>query len=561
LRRARAANTFATQTEEYEGGRGNWLAPLLPPEAAQLTDVALAQRAEPNAWCAIILIVAALGLAAGGLASPHLLVASGLLLVGALLAVALNRASVPGWSASALVVAGMAAPVAVALLSAPGDPALALALDALVVAVLLAGVLLSSRAPLLVGGVGALACALVLLPRQFGHEPTQSVLGPLLSLDLLAPVGLIALVTLIAWLWATAAERALARTATTAAAMARYSSLDEQQAHVDRGVQALLATLAQVANGNFGARVDSNSRTVLWQLAAPLNSLITRLATSAQADQRLRATERAIDQLAAALEQSQSGQMPLWPSASGTRADRLTGLLATTTPRMLPAPPTPALGLGTSPHPTAPLAAHIANGGWPARATETPSFLPTPLQHRAPEDFARDAFAESYPAAPPATNAHAAARRLERRWASHPLPPLDSASLAGTSGATGSRPPIPRPPRPNTPSWPLDAPAVPVWLTNVLNTPDRRAGEAPPMPPATPSKAPAPVAASERKPGPEVEWSATGEVEAVSSVVPPAPSWTIVPVVPAEVERPEWPDFLITLDAVQHGQGGEEDDT
>jgi hypothetical protein len=30
--------------------------------------------------------------------------------------------------------------------------------------------------------------------------------------------------------------------------------------------------------------------------------------------------------------------------------------------------------------------------------------------------------------------------------------------------------------------------------------------------------------------------------------------------VPAEVERPEWPEFLITLDAARRGQDGDRDD-
>jgi hypothetical protein len=566
LRRARQTAAPAAPAEEYAEGPGDWLAPMLPPEAAQLTDPALAQRAEPNAWCALVLIVVGLGLAVGGLANAHLLVAAGLLLVGALLAVALNRASAPGWSAGALVMAALVAPLAVALLSAPGDPALAL--DALVAPVLLAGVLLAPRAPLLVGGVSALACALVVLPRQFGHEPAQSALGLLLNGDLLVPVGLILLVTLLAWLWAAAVERALTRTATTAAAMARYSALDEQQTLLGRGLQTLLATLAQVASGHYGARVDGNARTLLWQLAAPVNALIARLAASAQADQRLRATDRAIDQLAAALEQSHHSQAPIWPAASGTRVDRLTGLFATTMPRMLPVPLPPAAGLGAMP--TATPHAARPTGSRALGAAAASGFMPALPRHRAPGDFTPGHAAGSYPPAALGTSSHAAARQMERRWASHPLPPLDATRRGGAPGAAAAQPTIAQPtvpqPRPRTPSWPLDAAAataIPAWLEHALGQPAHRAGRAPTAPPARSPESPTamptevsttvPAATSARQPPVEVEWSATGEVPAIAASVPPAQSWTVVPVVPAEVERPEWPDFLITLEAAQRG--------
>jgi hypothetical protein len=581
LRRARQSAALRAAGAEYDGGPGDWLAPLLPPESDQPTG-ATPHIAELNAWCAIAALAISLALMVGGLADPPLLAGGGMLLVGAVVAVALNRASEPGWASAALVVATTAAPVAVALFAAPGDPTLAFALDALVAPVLLAGLLLAARAPLVVGGAAALAAVLVLLPRQFGNDPSGMLRAHLLSQALLEPVGLIVLVSLLAWLWAAAMERALARTASNAAATARYSSLDEQQAHLDRGTQAILATLAQVANGQYNARVDSGTRTVLWQLATPLNSLITRLAATAQADQQLRATERAIDQLTAALEQARGGRPPLWPSASGTRADRLTGLLATTTPRPTPiALPLPGATLSTSPRRTA-----AQPGGGATR--------PALPRHRAPDEFARDGFAQSYPAGTPATTGHAGARRMERKWASQPLPALDTSALGERPGAprhqpAGSprhqdAPPMPAwlfgagsapatPPReadtPRAERAPAWRPATPAGPNAVEWAPETRA--APAMPawessaPITPSpedhEAPLePVAANERETAPELEWSASAPEQPLPGIIPPAQSWTIVPLVPAQVERPEWPDFLITLDAVRRGEEGEPDE-
>ncbi|HEV2235454.1 MAG TPA: hypothetical protein VGR57_02225, partial [Ktedonobacterales bacterium] len=389
-------------------------------------------------------------------------------------------------------------------------------------------------------------------------NPSGMLRAHLLSQALLQPVALLVAVALLAWLWAGAMERALARTAAAAAATARYASLDEQQAHLDRGIQALLATLAQVANGQYSARVESGTRTVLWQLATPLNGLITRLAATAQADQQLRATERAIDQLTAALEQAHGGRPPLWPSASGTRADRLTGLLAASAPRALPMPgaraataPDRAVGVGT------------AGAAQPGNDVTRPA----QPQHRAPAEFVRDGFAQSYPAGPAPSGAHASARRMERNWASHPLPALDTGALSGRRAAlrpTG----VPQPDARAMPSWLFggaSVPTAPAWEPSAPITPawaDHTAPMAAPVTaaPVTAEGAAAPTLASERTAAPEPEWSASAPEQPAPGVIPPAQAWTIVPLVPAAVERPEWPDFLITLDAVRHEQEGERDE-
>ncbi|HEV2238396.1 MAG TPA: hypothetical protein VGR57_17185, partial [Ktedonobacterales bacterium] len=201
LRRARQSDTRRATGVGNAGGPGEWLAPLLPPEADQPAG-AVGFTAELNAWCALGAVALGLALIIGGLAHPPLLAGGALLLVGALVAVALNRASEPGLASSALVAAATAAPVAVALFAAPGDPTLAFALDALVAPVLLAGLLLARRAPLVVGGAATLAAVLVLLPRQFGANPSGMLRAHLLTQALLQPVALIVAVALLAWLWA-----------------------------------------------------------------------------------------------------------------------------------------------------------------------------------------------------------------------------------------------------------------------------------------------------------------------------------------------------------------------
>jgi hypothetical protein len=96
----------------------------------------------------------------------------------------------------------------------------------------------------------------------------------------------------------------------------------------------------------------------------------------------------------------------------------------------------------------------------------------------------------------------------------------------------------------------------------MLSKPSSHTGKVPTVPPAGPpeTRTEMRTAASEQKLPAEVEWSATGEEPIVAGTVPPAQSWTVMPVVPAGVERPDWPDFLITLEAAQREQDGEEGD-
>jgi hypothetical protein len=142
------------------------------------------------------------------------------------------------------------------------------------------------------------------------------------------PIALELIVAFAAWLWARSVEQAIARADRAEEIAAMEHVLAEQKRQLDRGIQDLLDTHVRVANGDFSARAHTSQDNVLWQIAVSLNNLLARLAKFAQVDQRLQQTEREIDRLALALENGRVGRGVIWPAPTGTRVDRLLGVVA-----------------------------------------------------------------------------------------------------------------------------------------------------------------------------------------------------------------------------------------
>src|SRR5258708_19848012 len=65
----------------------------------------------------------------------------------------------------------------------------------------------------------------------------------------------------------------------------------EQKNQLEAGIQLILQTHVQTANGNFNARAPLTKDHVLWQIAYSLNNLLARLQRLSQADMELRQTK------------------------------------------------------------------------------------------------------------------------------------------------------------------------------------------------------------------------------------------------------------------------------
>ena len=112
---------------------------------------------------------------------------------------------------------------------------------------------------------------------------------------LVRPAAIQVLVASVCWLWAHSASLAIRR-ADRAEMIARLEhELSEQKRVLEVGIQQILQTHVEVANGNLKARAPLNQANVLWQIARALNNLLVRLQKASQAEVRLQQVERAVN--------------------------------------------------------------------------------------------------------------------------------------------------------------------------------------------------------------------------------------------------------------------------
>ena len=346
LRRERATREQRWKVEEERHGvLALWLALTAPPlalsSAATLAEHERRRKAELSAYVLFGVLLMGVALIPNGLANRPTLLAAIVIVGSAALAGALNRAD--RTTAAALLLIGA---FSVALGSAlVATPALDLmwmpALDFFAVPVLLAGLLLSRRAPFAVAalGVAAVVALLELKPRDPALARMVAQLG--IYHFMVRPITLMVVVAIASWLWARSVEQAIIRADRAEEIAAMEHVLADQKRQMERGIQSLLETHVRVANGDFSARAATGQENVLWQIAVSLNNLLSRLSKLAQADQRLQRTEAEIDRLATALEETRAGHSTAWPRFGGTRVDRLLRLLGSTQHQRLPAPKAP----------------------------------------------------------------------------------------------------------------------------------------------------------------------------------------------------------------------------
>jgi hypothetical protein len=114
----------------------------------------------------------------------------------------------------------------------------------------------------------------------------------------------------------------------------------EQRRQLETGVQQLLETHVRLANGDFSARAPLIKDNLLWQVAASLNNLTTRMQNAFRAEHQLRRLEEELHRLAAALDDAKAGRPPIWPAPTGTAADLITDRITGRSRQPAAAPPT-----------------------------------------------------------------------------------------------------------------------------------------------------------------------------------------------------------------------------
>ncbi|GHO61424.1 hypothetical protein KSC_003160 [Ktedonobacter sp. SOSP1-52] len=146
---------------------------------------------------------------------------------------------------------------------------------------------------------------------------------------LLRPITLQIIVAIVTYLWVTSANYAIKRAdrAEVVAELERREVERQQQEitlkqQLDEGIQQILQTHVEVANGNFSARTPLKQENVLWKIGYSLNNLLARLQSLNQAENELQRARAETARLVEAIQKAKYGQ-PIKFNRTGTHLDPL----------------------------------------------------------------------------------------------------------------------------------------------------------------------------------------------------------------------------------------------
>lgn len=144
---------------------------------------------------------------------------------------------------------------------------------------------------------------------------------------LAGPIVIQLIVALITYLWVEGAREAINRAEQVAALERALAERDraeaEQKQQLEQGIQQILQTHIQVANGNFEARAPLARENILWQVAYGLNNLLARLQRTTQSEHELQRTGVEAARLTEAVRNAKVKRSPVQAHKSGTLLDPL----------------------------------------------------------------------------------------------------------------------------------------------------------------------------------------------------------------------------------------------
>ncbi len=159
-------------------------------------------------------------------------------------------------------------------------------------------------------------------------------LAPILATSrpeiILGPVSLQVVIAVVLFLWAQSALRAIARadraeeiTMLQERERERNQQELEQKHQLDEGIQQILQTHIQIANGDFTARAPMSKEHVLWQIAYSLNNLAARLQRLSSVDHEQQRIKSLVEELTQRIRFAKQRQQPLSVPRTGTYLDPL----------------------------------------------------------------------------------------------------------------------------------------------------------------------------------------------------------------------------------------------
>jgi hypothetical protein len=191
---------------------------------------------------------------------------------------------------------------------------------------LMAVTLLPPASVFLVAGCNILLtwAAMMFLPHASDFQmPTPTAYYSALA----GPLTLQVIVALVTYLWAIGAKQAIARAERVAALERLLAERDReevvQKRQLEQGIDLILQTHIQAANGNLDARAPLARENVLWRVAYSLNNLLARLKLAMESEQELERIKREIRRLIEELRQAKAMRARFRVPKNGTMLDPL----------------------------------------------------------------------------------------------------------------------------------------------------------------------------------------------------------------------------------------------
>ncbi len=290
---------------------GAWLewwyqltAPMTPSPKASLAQQEVARRGRLTSTILLLLLIIALAVLLLSLFGPFrflLPIMLGSLLV-TIIALLLNRKGMITLAGLLLVLSIMIG-YAIGLLRTPGGLGVnnVATFDLLVESEVIAVSLLPASSIFLVA-LGN--CLFIWADLTF--QPHTTELNHIIATGgyvglLLRPITLQIVVAVVAFLWVQSALRAMIRANRAEEIATLQHAITEQKRQLDMGIQLILQTHVQVANGDLTVRAPLPRENVLWQIGLSLNNLLARLQRLNQAEQQLYSARMENARLAEAL--------------------------------------------------------------------------------------------------------------------------------------------------------------------------------------------------------------------------------------------------------------------
>lgn len=137
------------------------------------------------------------------------------------------------------------------------------------------------------------------------------------------PIAVQLLVAFVSFLWVKGAVKAIARADRAEMVAKLEHELVEQRQQLENGIQQILQTHVEVANGNLNARAPLNQENILWQIARSLNTLLVRLQRATLSERQLQRVQLAVRNAVQTVQEAEQQEQPPRLSLTQTEIDPL----------------------------------------------------------------------------------------------------------------------------------------------------------------------------------------------------------------------------------------------